>query len=50
MHPSAADKLKELLQRWSLEEFKDDPELGYLLFFMFKICYKYPLNLALNIE
>ncbi|XP_035229224.1 signal transducing adapter molecule 2-like isoform X2 [Stegodyphus dumicola] len=27
MHPSAATKLKLLLQKWSLEEFKDDPEL-----------------------
>ncbi|XP_015910059.2 signal transducing adapter molecule 2 isoform X1 [Parasteatoda tepidariorum] len=27
MHPSCATKLKELLQKWSMEEFKDDPEL-----------------------
>ncbi|KAG8193009.1 hypothetical protein JTE90_028129 [Oedothorax gibbosus] len=37
MHPSAAMKIKELIQKWSLEEFKDDPELGIIPSFYYKL-------------
>lgn len=37
MHPQAETKLKQLLQRWATEEFKDDPELGIIPSLYYKL-------------
>ncbi|CAL1288725.1 unnamed protein product [Larinioides sclopetarius] len=37
MHPEAEKKLKLLLQKWSMEEFKDDPELGIIPSLYYKL-------------
>ncbi|GFR32515.1 signal transducing adapter molecule 2 [Trichonephila clavata] len=37
MHPQAETKLKQLLQKWATEEFKDDPELGIIPSLYYKL-------------
>ncbi|GFV35208.1 signal transducing adapter molecule 1 [Trichonephila clavipes] len=37
MHPQAETKLKQLLQRWATEEFKDDAELGIIPSLYYKL-------------
>ncbi|GFU04830.1 signal transducing adapter molecule 1, partial [Nephila pilipes] len=37
MHPQAETKLKQLLQRWATEEFKEDPELGIIPSLYYKL-------------